>query len=116
MKPKVIKTEQDYEQALQIIDSLMDATPGSPEEEDLELWSLLVENYEAQAFPIDPPSAVEAIRFRMEQMGLKRKDLEPYLHGKNRVSEVLSGKRPLTLRMIRSLQTGLGISADILVR
>ncbi len=89
---------------------------GSPKEEELELWSLLVEQYEEPHFPLDIPDPVEAIKFRMEQEGLKQKDLEKYFPGKNRVSEVLNHKRPLSIGMIRSLHRGLGIPAAILLR
>ena len=94
----------------------MDAKPGSAREEELELWSLLVERYEEDHFPIDLPDPVEAIRFRMEQEGLRQKDLEKYFPGKNRISEVLNHKRPLSLGMIRSLHRGLGIPAEVLLR
>lgn len=116
MKPKILKTEDEYNAALARVESLMDAAPGSAEEEELELWSLLVERYEQEQFPIDLPDPVEAIRFRMEQEGLKQKDLEPYFSGKNRVSEVLNHKRPLSLAMIRALHRGLGIPAEVLLR
>ena len=75
----------------------------------------LVHAYEAEHHAIEPPNPIDAIRFRMEQQGLTRRDLEPLIGGRSRVSEVLSGKRPLTLRMIRRLRRGLGISADVLV-
>lgn len=85
----------------------MDARAGSAREEELELWSLLVERYEKEQFPLDIPDPVDAIKFRMEQEGLRQKDLEKYFPGKNRVSEVLNRKRPLSLGMIRSLHRGL---------
>jgi HTH-type transcriptional regulator/antitoxin HigA len=116
MKPKILKTEDEYNAALSCVESLMDAAPGSADEEELELWSLLVERYEQEKFPVDLPDPVEAIRFRMEQEGLKQKDLEPYFSGKNRVSEVLNRKRPLSLAMIRALHHGLGIPAEVLLR
>ena len=116
MKPKILKTEDEYNAALSCVESLMDAAPGSADEEELELWSLLVERYEQEKFPVDLPDLVEAIRFRMEQEGLKQKDLEPYFSGKNRVSEVLNRKRPLSLAMIRALHHGLGIPAEVLLR
>lgn len=116
MKPRVLKTEADYTRALAKVDRLMDAKPGSPQEEELELWSLLVEHYEKEHFPIDFPDPVEAIRFRMEQEGLRQKDLVRFLPGKNRVSEILNRKRPLSLGMIRSLHQGLGIPAAVLLR
>jgi HTH-type transcriptional regulator/antitoxin HigA len=116
MKPKILKTEDEYNAALGCVESLMDAAPGSADEEELELWSLLVELYEQEQFPVDLPDPVEAIRFRMEQEGLKQKDLEAYFSGKNRVSEVLNRKRPLSLAMIRALHRGLGIPAEVLLR
>lgn len=116
MKPKILKSETEYQAALARVNALMDAAPGSAEEEELELWSMLIERYEEEKYPIDMPDPVEAIRFRMDQEGLKQKDLEPYFSGKNRISEVLNRKRPLTLAMIRSLHRGLGIPAEVLIR
>jgi HTH-type transcriptional regulator/antitoxin HigA len=116
MYPKIIHTEEDYEAALAYVEGLMDADSGSPAEEELELWSLLIESYEEQHHPIPPPDPVEAIRFRMEQLGLKPVDLPPYIKSKSKISEVLNRKRPLSLSMIRSLHAGLGIPAEILVR
>lgn len=116
MKPKIIKTEEEYAEALACVESLMDARPGSAKEEELELWSLLVERYEQEHFPMDIPDPVEAIKFRMEQEGLRQKDLEKYFPGKNRVSEVLNYKRPLSIGMIRALHRGLGIPAEVLLR
>jgi HTH-type transcriptional regulator/antitoxin HigA len=116
MKPKIIKTEEEYTEALARVEVLMDAKPGSHREEELELWSLLLERYERERFPIDLPDPVEAIKFRMEQEGLRQKDLEKYFPGKNRVSEVLNYKRPLSIGMIRALHRGLGIPAEVLLR
>lgn len=116
MQPKVIKTESEYEVALDIIEKLMDAEPGSPEEEALELWSLLVENYEAKVYPIEKPDPIEAIKFRMDQLGLKANDLSPYMQSKSKVSEVLNRKRALSLSMIRNLNAGLNIPAEVLIR
>ena len=116
MKPKILKTESEYEQALEVVDSLMEAAPGSPEEDELELWSLLVEQYEDTHHPIDPPDPIEAIKFRMEQLGLEQKDLTQYIPAKSKVSEVLNRKRPLSLGMIRALHEHLGISAEVLVQ
>jgi HTH-type transcriptional regulator/antitoxin HigA len=116
MKPKILKTKKDYEKALDYVASLMDAEPGSSGEEELELWSLLVERYEDEHFPIDVPDPVDAIRFRMEQEGLRQKDLEKFFPGKSRVSEVLNRKRPLSLRTIRALHRGLGIPAEVLLK
>lgn len=116
MKPRVLKTEADHTRALAKVERLMDAKPGSPQEEELELWSLLVEHYENKHFPIDFPDPVEAIRFRMEQEGLRQKDLTRFLPGKNRASEILSRKRPFTPGMIRSLHHGLGIPATVILQ
>lgn len=94
----------------------MDATPGTAKEEKLELWSFLVERDEEEQFPIGIPDPVEAIKFRMEQEGLRQKDLEKFLPGKNRVSEILNRKRPLSIGMIRALHRGLGIPAGVLLQ
>lgn len=116
MFPKVIKTEADYESALKRIGELMEAEPGTPDGEELELLATLVEIYEDQHFPVGLPSPVEAIEFRMDQAGLTRKDLIPYIGSRSKVSEVLNGKRPLSLRMIRALHKGLGIPAEVLLQ
>lgn len=116
MDPKIIRTEQDYEVALDYVATLMDAEPGSPQEQELELFSLLVATYEREHFPIDPPDPVEAILFRMEQEGLTRKDMTAYIGSPSKVSEVLNRKRPLSLSMIRALHQGLGIPAEVLVQ
>jgi HTH-type transcriptional regulator/antitoxin HigA len=116
MKPKLIKTENDHEMALAHLETLMDAEPGSPQEEELELFAVLVENYERENFPIGPPDPIEAIKFRMEQQGLTRKDLQQYIGSPSKVSEVLNYKRPLSLAMIRSLHQGLGIPAEVLLQ
>ena len=116
MKPKIIKTEDEYAEALARVEMLMNAKPGSSKEEELELWSLLVERYEEEHFPIDLPDPVEAIKFRMQQEGLRQKDLEKFFPGKNRVSEILNHKRPLSIGMIRALHRGLGIPAEVLLR
>ena len=116
MNPRIIKTEQEYEVALDYVATLMDAEPGSTQEQELELFSLLVATYEQEHFPIDPPDPVEAILFRMEQEGLTRKDMTVYIGSPSKVSEVLNRKRPLSLSMIRALHQGLGIPAEILVQ
>ena len=116
MKAKILKTEEEYQEALAYVDELMDAEPGSAEEEELELFAVLVENYERERYPIDLPDPVSAIEFRMEQQGLSRKDLVPYLGSLSKISEVLNGKRPLSLTMIRALHSGLGIPAEILLQ
>jgi HTH-type transcriptional regulator/antitoxin HigA len=116
MYPKIIHSEEEYESALAHVETLMDAAPGSPEEAELDLWALLVENYEEAHHPIPPPDPVEAIRFRMDQLGLKPNDLAAYIPSKSKISEVLNRKRGLSLSMIRALHQGLGIPAEILVR
>ena len=109
MDIKPIKSERDYELALQRIDQLMDATPGTPEGDELDILATIVSAYEDKQFPIDSPDPVEAILFRMDQMGLTRKDLEPLLGGRSKVSEVLNRKRGLSIRMIRQLHSEMKI-------
>lgn len=116
MKAKIIKTEAEYDLTLARISELMDADPDTPEGDELELLVTLVEIYEEQGYPIDLPDPVSAIKFRMDQQGLKQKDLIPYIGSKSKVSEVLSGKRSLSLNMIRKLHTQLGIPADVLLQ
>ena len=116
MDIKIIKTEAEYEATLARIEALMDAEPDSPQEEELKLLVLLVEKYEAERYPIDLPDPVEAIKFRMEQEGLKPKDIIQYIGSQSKVSEVLNYKRPLSLNMIRRLQAGLGIPAEVLIQ
>lgn len=114
MKPKVLKTDRDYQSALAYVERLMGQP--SPDEAELDLWSLLVENYEEAHFPIATPDPIEAIRFRLEQAGLQTADLLPYLQSKSKISEVMNRKRPLSLSMIRALHAGLKIPAAILVQ
>lgn len=116
MELKPIKTEADYEAALAKIDELWEAGLGSSEGDLLDVLTTLVEAYEEKQHPILPPNPVEAILHLMESQGLERRDLEPYIGSRARVSEVINRKRPLSLNMIRKLQSGLGISAEILVR
>jgi HTH-type transcriptional regulator/antitoxin HigA len=116
MKPRVIRTKEAYEQTLARIDEIMDAEPGTPELDELELLSVLVARYEDERYPMDMPDPIEAITFRMEQQGLTRKDLEAYLGSQARVSEVLKGKRSLSKEMIRKLHAGLGIPAEVLLQ
>jgi len=115
---KIIKTEQDYQEALKYIEILMatDPDPESIEGEKLAILSTLVADYESREFPTVFPSPVEAIKFRMDQADLKPTDLEQYIGSKGRVSEILSGKRQLTLNMVRALETGLGIPAKVLIQ
>jgi len=112
-----IKNEKDYKAALKRIDCLMDnAAPGTQEEDELDVLTYLVDKYEEEYFPVDMPDPVTAIKFRMEQSGIDRKDLEKYLGGKAKVSEVLSHKRQLSLSMIRRLHDGLKIPAEVLIK
>jgi HTH-type transcriptional regulator/antitoxin HigA len=116
MKPRVLKTESDYQEALAEIEARMDAAPSCKQELELELWSLLVESYEREHHPIDTPDPVEAIRFRIEQQGLRPGDLTPFFRRRSFITEVLGRKRPLTLPMIRALSSGLHIPAEVLIR
>ncbi|CAN5170753.1 MAG: transcriptional regulator [Gemmatimonadetes bacterium] len=118
MDVKVIKNRHDYTTALEQIEALIDLDPqlGTREADRLELLTLLVQDYETKEFPATLPDPVEAIQFRMEQQGLTQRDLVPYLGGRSKVSEVLAGKRPLTLSMIRALHNGLGIPAKVLLQ
>ena len=113
MKAKVLKTKRDYQAALAYVERLM-AQP-SPDDAELDLWSLLVENYEESHFPIATPDPIEAIRFRMEQAELHPADLLPYRQSKSKMSEVMNRKRPLSLRTIRALHRGLKIPAEVLL-
>ena len=110
-----IRNDDDHAQALEQMEALWGHPEDSPEAEQLEVLVTLVNAYETEHHTIEAPDPIEAILFRMEQEGLTRKDLEPMLGGRSRVSEILNRKRPLTLRMIRSLRKNLGLSADVLV-
>lgn len=113
---KLIKTEEDYKEALKLADELFDAKADTPEGDKLELIVTLIEIYEKEHFPIDNPSPLEAIKFRMDQMGLLPKDLVPFIGSKSKVSEILSGKRTLSLNMIRQLAAGLDIPVEVLIQ
>lgn len=112
---KLLKTEEDYKAALKRIDEIFDAKQGTPEADELELLVALVELYEKEHYPIEAPDPISAIKFRMEQEGLTNADMTAYLGSKSKVSEVLSGKRRLSLAMIRKLATGLHIPAEVLI-
>ncbi len=112
---KPIRSEAQHRAALKEIERLWEAAPRTPEHDLLEVLATLVEDYEQGHQPIYPPDPVEAIRFRMEQLGLSRKALEPAIGSRARVSEVLSRKRRLTLDMVRRLRDQLGIPADVLL-
>lgn len=115
MQIHVIKSEQDYEEAMNIIGTLLTAQEGSKEAEYLELLSILVEDYESKHYKIEDPDPISAIKFRIEQLGLTRKDLEKSIGSRSRVSEILNRKRSLTLPMIRKLHKNLNILAEILI-
>jgi len=116
MDIRPIHSENDYKSALAHINELWDAKPGTPESDELEILSVLVENYEKQHHAIESPDPIEAVKFRMEQLGLSRNDIASLIGSSGRVSEVLNNKRPLTLRMIRKLHAQLGIPADVLIQ
>lgn len=118
MEPRIIRTDNQYRESLAEVESLIaiDPAPGTPEAERLDLLAMLVEVYEKQHFPFDTPDPIEAIRFRMEEQGLLQRDLIPYVGSKSKVSEVLSGKRPLSIQMIRALNKGLGIPLEVLMQ
>lgn len=115
MEIKPIKTENDYNQSIKRIEKLWGSKKDSPQGDELDLLVTLVESYELKHYPIAPPDPVEAILFRMEQMGMTKTDLAKYLGSQSRVSEVLGRKRKLTLKMIKSLYKGLKIPAEILL-
>jgi HTH-type transcriptional regulator / antitoxin HigA len=110
-----VRTERDHERAVARISELMSARPGTAEGDELDVLATLVDAYESKHHAIDAPDPITAIHFRMEQQGLTRKDLEPMIGSRARVSEVLTGKRSLTLEMVRRVKSGLGISADLLI-
>ena len=116
MEIKPIRTEADYESALAEVERLWGAEPGTPDGDRFEVLFTLVEAYEEKQYPILPPDPVEAIKYYMDSRGLDRRDLEQYIGPSGRVSEVLSRKRPLTLAMIRKLNAGLGIPAEVLIQ
>lgn len=116
MDIRPIKTKADYRRTLKEIETLMDAAPHTAKGERLDVLVALVEAYERKHFTLDLPDPVEAIKFRMDQMGLSPKDLEPMIGRRNRVYEVLNRKRPLTMKMAWRLHQGLGIPAESLIR
>lgn len=115
MEIRPIKTEEDYKATLQEIEQLFDAKLGSNDGDKLDILVTLVKAYEEKHYPITAPDPIEAVLFRMEQSGLERKDLEPILGKRGRVSEILNKKRRLTLEMIRKLHRTLEIPADSLI-
>lgn len=115
MDIRPIKTEQDYNSAISRIEELWGARKDSPEGDELDLLVTLAESYEMKHYPIAPPDPIDAIKFRMEQMGMTNADMVKYLGSQSRVSEVLNRKRRLSLGMIKSLYKGLKIPAEILL-
>ena len=113
---KPIRSEVDYTNALAELERLWGAKSGTPRGDRLDILATLIEAYETEHHPMDPPDPVEAIQFRMEQQGLTRKDLEPIIGTRTRVAEVLNRKRSLSISMIRRLHEHLGISAEVLIR
>jgi HTH-type transcriptional regulator / antitoxin HigA len=111
-----IRTKRDHEAALKEIERLWGAKTGTPEGDRLDVLATLVDAYEAEHYPIDPPDPIEAIKFRMEQQGLTRRNLEEIIGTHTRIAEVLTRKRGLSIAMIRRLNERLGISADVLIR
>jgi len=115
MEIKPIKTEKDYDKALERLELIFDAPSNSKEGDEAEILSLLIDNYENKHYPIESPDPIEAIKIRMEEMNLKQKDLVGVIGGKSRVSEILNKKKRLTVEMIRELERILHISASVLV-
>jgi HTH-type transcriptional regulator/antitoxin HigA len=113
---KPIRSEADYEQALAEVEQLWGAKLGTPEGDRLDVLATLIDAYEARQYPIDPPDPIEAIKFRMEQQGLTRRDLEGIIGTRTRVAEILNRRRNLSISMIRRLHDRMGISADVLIR
>jgi HTH-type transcriptional regulator/antitoxin HigA len=113
---KPIRTSADYEAALAEIERLWGAKSGTPKGDRLDILATLIDAYEAEHFPTDPPDPIDAIKFRMEQQGLTRRDLEPLIGTRTRVAEVLNRKRSLSIGMIRRLHAKLGIPAEVLIR
>ena len=111
-----IKTEKDYEKSLERLEQIFDARQGTKEGDELEILSILIEKYEDEYYPIDLPDPIEAIKFRMEQLGMKQNDLTEVIGFKSRVSEILNKKRKLTLEMIRNLNEYLSIPTNVLIQ
>jgi HTH-type transcriptional regulator/antitoxin HigA len=113
---KPIRTEADYEAALAEVERLWGAPAGTPDGDRLDILATLIDTYESEHHPMDPPDPVDAITFRMEQQGLSRKDLEGMIGTRTRIAEVLNRRRGLSVNMIRRLHDQLGISAEVLIR
>lgn len=118
MKIRLIKNEKMYKEYLDLFEALFNQEPkkGTDKGDELELLSILIENYEIIHFPVEMPSPIEAIKYRMEQLGMKQKDLTQFLGFGSRVSEVLNNKRKLTIEMIRKLNKNLGIPSEVLIQ
>lgn len=116
MKIKPIRTEEDYKAVLARIEEIWKAEPDTPEDDELDLLVMLVEAYERQHYSVDLPDPIEAIKIRMEDLGLDRKDLEPVIGSRGRVSEILNRRRHLSIQMIRQLSEKLGLPTDVLVQ
>lgn len=116
MEIKPIRTENDYHQALVRLEIIFDAKIGSPEGDELEILGILIDQYENEHFPIGLPDPIEAIKFRMEQMGYNQNDLANIVGLKSRASEILNRKRKLSLEMIRQLHESLNIPTDVLIQ
>ena len=116
MEIRPIKTEKDYKSVLKIMEQLFNAAPGTTEGDRLDVLATLVEAYEDKHYNIPVPDPVEAILYHLESRGLTRRELEPFIGSRARVSEILNRRRSLTLKMIRKLSTGLGIPAEILIQ
>lgn len=116
MRIKPIKTEEDYHQAIERLEIIFDAKPGSTEGDELEVLGILIDEFENKHFPIDMPDPIEAIKFRMEQMGYNQTDLANIVGLKSRASEILSRKRKLSLEMIRQLHERMNIPTDVLIQ
>lgn len=116
MRLKLIKTENDYNQALERLEQIFDAKPGTKEGDELEVLGILIENYENEFFPIDLPDPIEAIKFRMEQLNYSQNDLAEVIGLKSRASEILNKKRKLSIGMIRKLSKKLHIPPEVLIQ
>lgn len=116
MTIKPIRTKKDYQAALDRLEDIFDAGPGSPEGDELEVLGILIDKYEQEHYPIDYPDPIEAIKFRMEQLGYNQNDLAKVVGLKSRASEILNRKRKLTLEMIRQLHHTLKIPTDVLIQ
>jgi HTH-type transcriptional regulator/antitoxin HigA len=116
MDIKLIKTEEDYQIALEQLEKVFDAAEGTPDSDQADILALLIDEYENIHYPIEAPDPIEAIKIRMEEMQLKQKDIAAALGGKNRASEILNRKRKLTVDMIRNLTESLNLSASLLIK